>query len=377
MIIRQVDIWHLHLTFLSPIKHSLATHQGTENLVVKVSTDGPLPGYGEGVPRDFVTGETLAGSLAFLTETLVPAILNQEFASSPQLLAALAQLFRKSAGDRYPGAFCALETALLDAAGRAWGLPLRNFLGSKGKGPLIYSAVIPMGSPEQLARWFDLVKTNRMSFVKLKVGSPHDLETLKMAREILGWQVDLRVDANCAWSAPEAIRQLQEMQPYRLSAVEQPVARDDFAGLRAVGAAIGLPVIADESLCNERDARRLIELKACQIFNVRLSKCGGPLAATRIRRLAATAGLRCQLGCHVGETSILAAAGRHFALCGPELVYLEGSYAPFLFARDPVAQPVVFGPGGAARELDGPGLGIEVLEPALHELAAAHYQFTT
>ncbi len=371
-----MDIWHLRLTFLSPIQHSLATHQGTENLVVKVTTDGPQPGYGEGVPRDFVTGETLAGSLAFLAETLVPAVLNQEFTASPQLLAALAELFRETSGDRYPGAFCALETALLDAAGRAWGLPLRDFLGSKGKGRLIYSAVIPMGSPEQLARWFDLVKTNQMSFVKLKVGSPHDLETLKLARELLGWQVDLRVDANGAWSTPEAIRRLKKMQPYHISAVEQPVAKDNFAGLKAVGAAAGLPVIADESLCNEGDALRLIALKACQIFNIRLSKCGGPLAATRIRRLAAAAGLGCQLGCHVGETSILAAAGRHFALCEPELVYLEGSFAPFLFTRDPVAQTVVFGPGGGARELGGPGLGIEVLESTLHELAVGHYRFT-
>jgi len=143
-----------------------------------------------------------------------------------------------------------------------------------------------------------------------------------------------------------------------------------------VSAAAGVPIIADESLCNERDAQRLIDLNACQIFNIRLSKCGGPLAATRIRRLAAAAGLRCQLGCHVGETSILAAAGRHFAACDPELVYLEGSFAPFLFTRDPVAQAVVFGPGGTAGELTGSGLGIEVLEPALHELAVAHLQFT-
>ena len=374
MIIRQVDIWHLRLTFLSPIKHSLATHPGTDNLVVKVSTDGPLPGYGEGVPRDFVTGETLAGSLAFLTETLAPAILGQEFSSPPQLLKALQELFHQTAGEKHPGAFCALETALLDAAGRAWGLPLRDFLGTRGTGRLIYSAVIPMASPEQMARWFDLVKTKEMSFVKVKVGNPDDLETLRMARKILGWEVDLLVDANCAWSAPEAIRHIQEMQPYRISAVEQPVAKDDFAGLKAVSAAAGLPIIADESLCHERDAQRLIDLKACQIFNIRLSKCGGPLAATRIRQMAAAAGLRCQLGCHVGETSILAALGRHFAWCGPELVYLEGSFAPFLFTKDPVAQAVVFGHGGVAQQLNGPGLGIEVLEPTLHELAVAHLQ---
>ena len=103
-----------------------------------------------------------------------------------------------------------------------------------------------------------------------------------------------------------------------------------------------IPVIADESLCNEEDARRLIDLKACQIFNIRLSKCGGLGTATRIRRMAEKAGILCQLGCHVGETSILSAAGRHFALTVPHLSYVEGSFSPYLLVRDVVAQPVVF-----------------------------------
>ncbi|MCX5891894.1 MAG: dipeptide epimerase [Deltaproteobacteria bacterium] len=374
MIIRKVDIWRLHLPFLSPIKHNLATHTSSANLVVKVTADTPRPGYGEGVPRDFVTGETISASLAFLVETLIPALLGQEFSSPPQLQTALRDLFLTTAGGRCPAAFCALETAVLDAAGRAWDLPLSEFFGTRRRGSLIYSAVIPMAPREQLARLLGLVQTMAMPFVKLKVGGPDDLEVLKLARETLGWQVDIRADANCAWTATEAIRRLRELAPYRLSAVEQPVAKDDLEGLQEVGAATGLPVIADESLCNENDARRLIDLKACGIFNLRLSKCGGPGAAGRIRRLAAAAGVRCQLGCHVGETSILSAAGRHFASCGPDLVYLEGSFSPFLFARELVAQPVVFGPGGLASDLTGPGLGIEVLDQALSDFAVSHQQ---
>lgn len=375
MIIRKVDIWHLQLTFLSPIKHNLAIHQGTENLVVKVTAEGPVVGYGEGVPRTFVTGETIPGSLNFLAETLTPAVLKKEFASPPRLLESLRDLFVQTAGENHPGAFCALETALLDAAGHAWGMPLQGFFGPPDNANLVYSAVIPMAAPEQMARMLHLAKMMEMSFVKLKVGNPDDLEVLKMAREILGWQVDLRVDANCAWSASEAIHRIREMQPYRLSAVEQPVAKKDFEGLKAVSAAAGLPIIADESVCTEADARRLIDLKACHLFNVRLSKCGGPGAANRLRRLAAAAGLRCQLGCHVGETSILSAAGRQMASCGPPLVFLEGSFSPFLFAREPVTRPLVFGPGGGAQRLMGPGLGIEVDDLTLADLAVSHLQF--
>ena len=175
-----------------------------------------------------------------------------------------------------------------------------------------------------------------MRFVKLKVGTDSDLETLRLARDELGYDVDIRVDANSAWTPSEAIARLREMQPYRISAVEQPVAKADFAGLKQVSEAIQIPVIADESLCNEDDARRLIDLKACRGFNIRLSKCGGLGTATRIRQMAETAGILCQLGCHVGETSILSAAGRHFALTVPHLSYVEGSYSPYLLVRDVV-----------------------------------------
>lgn len=85
--------------------------------------------------------------------------------------------------------------------------------------------------------------------------------------------------------------------------------------------------------------------------------------------MADKAGIRCQLGCHVGETSILAAAGRHFAFGVDKLVYLEGSFSPFLLAREPVTPPVVFENGGIGGRLPGPGLGIKVRDQVLDELA--------
>jgi L-alanine-DL-glutamate epimerase-like enolase superfamily enzyme len=373
MIVKKLDIWHLKLGFQSPIKHSLATHAGSDNLVLGVTTDDGSTGYGEGVPRAFVTGEVLDDSLSYVKEVLGPAILNREFHSPRELPKALEALYRQSQSQRHPAAFCALETALLDAAGRTWNVPVSQLVGPKLRTSLEYSAVIPLVSPEQMRHLLTLVKMNRMRFVKLKVGTDSDLETLRLARDQLGFEVDLRVDANSAWTPSEAIARLREMQPYRLSAVEQPVAKDDFAGLKQVSEAVTIPVIADESLCSEEDARRLIDLKACRIFNIRLSKCGGLGAATRIRQMAEAAGILCQLGCHVGETSILSAAGRQFALTVPQLSYVEGSFSPYLLTRDVVSRPVVFSGGGIAHELPGPGLGIEVLVNALDALAVSHY----
>jgi L-alanine-DL-glutamate epimerase-like enolase superfamily enzyme len=372
MIVKKLDIWHLRLGFLSPIKHNLATHQGSDNLVLRVTTDDGMTGFGEGVPRAFVTGEVLSDSLVFLRQVLAPEILAREFPSTQALLQDLRRLYKQAQAQNHPAAFCALETALLDAAGRTWDMPVAELIGPKLRTSLEYSAVIPMMSPEQMRHLFLLVKMNHMRFVKLKVGTDSDLETLRLARDELGYDVDIRVDANSAWTPSEAIARLKEMQPYRISAVEQPVAKADFAGLKQVSEAVQIPVIADESLCNEDDARRLIDLKACRGFNIRLSKCGGLGTATRIRQMAEKAGVLCQLGCQVGETSILSAAGRHFALTVPHLSYVEGSYSPYLLARDVVVNPVVFNGGGIAYELPGPGLGIEVLSSALDEMAVSH-----
>jgi muconate cycloisomerase len=372
MIVEKLDSWHLKLGFLSPIKHNLATHEGSDNIVLGVTTGDAITGFGEGVPRAFVTGEVLSDSLVFLHQVLAPAILTRDFPSPGALVKALGDLYQHVQAQRHPAAFCALETALLDAAGQTWNMPVAELIGPKLRTTLEYSAVIPMLSPEKMGQLFQLVKGIGMRFIKLKVGTDDDLSTLRLARDELGYEVDIRVDANSAWTPAEAIARLREMQPYRISAVEQPVAKADFAGLKQVSDAVQIPVIADESLCNEDDARRLIDLKACQGFNIRLSKCGGLGTATRIRQMAEKAGVFCQLGCQVGETSILAAAGRHFALTVPHLSYLEGSYAPYLLARDVVVNPVVFNGGGLACELPGPGLGIEVLLSTLDELAVSH-----
>jgi L-alanine-DL-glutamate epimerase-like enolase superfamily enzyme len=371
MIIKKVDIWHLNCKFRYPFKHKLATHTGSDNVVVRLTTDAGVTGFGEGVPRDFVTGESLGTSLAFLKENLAPAILSFPPVSPANLFPSLGLLQEKSVAATSPGAFCALETALLDAAGHTWGQPLATLIGAQTSESVTYSAVLPLGAGPQLSQFLQLVRSQGLHYVKLKVGEDNDLETLSQARQVLGEEVDLRVDANGAWTAAEAVDRIRAMAPFRLSAVEQPVPKDDFEGLRQVQEEVDLPIMADESVCTLHDARRLIHLKACHMFNLRLSKMGGITSAMRIKEEAAAAGIRCQLGCHVGETSILAAAGRHFALTQGPLAFLEGSFAPFLLTRDPVDEPVAFSRGGVGLPLPGPGLGVRVMEETLDEMAVS------
>jgi muconate cycloisomerase len=210
-----------------------------------------------------------------------------------------------------------------------------------------------------------------MPFVKIKVGNKRDTEVLSLAREILGHKVEIRVDANGAWSFEEAKERISAMMAYGISAVEQPVPKEDILGLGRLSEQVEIPIIADESLCLERDAKKLASLDACQIFNLRLSKCGGILAAIRLYEIGRNKAIAAQLGCQVGETGILSAAGRQLA-ANRKFLYLEGSYSSYLLKDDIVIEPVEFGPGGVAQLLAGHGLGVSVNEEKLQRLAVMH-----
>jgi muconate cycloisomerase len=370
MRLKQIDLYRLQIQLSVPFKHNITNRTYTENLVVKVTTDEGLVGYGEGIPRQYVTGETFETSLRFLLDYLIPRISGFEFSGPADLAEALSLLAPMEKRAQTPAAYCALELAILDAVGKSLRQSLADMLGGAYE-PLIYSTVIPMLNRPIFKLALNVFRDLKIPFVKIKVGNRDDLELLALARKVLGKKVDLRVDANGAWSAEEAEERIAAMMAYGISAVEQPVAKNDIQGLSKVAQRVLVPVIADESICSEEDALQLASLGACQVFNIRLSKCGGLLAAARIYEIARSKGIGAQLGCQVGETGILAAAGRHFAVSRP-LLYLEGSYSKYLLEEDIVNEPVEFARGGVAKRLEGPGLGVSVNQKALQRLSVLH-----
>jgi len=370
MWLKKIDLYLLQIQLCMPIKHYLAERTHSENLVVKVVTDSGVVGFGEGIARQYVTGEVMEASLRFLQDHLIPQLNGFHPSGPSELIEALAELLSEDNRAQAPAACCALELAILDAAGKTWSQSVAQMLGG-GDQPLIYSAVIPMMSPPSFHRLLQVIRDMEMSFVKIKVGNERDTEVLSLAREILGHEVDLRVDANGAWSSEEAQKRIAAMMAYGISAVEQPVPKEDIQGLKLLSEQVEIPIIADESLCLERDAKKLTSLDACQVFNLRLSKCGGILAANRLYEIARKKEIAAQLGCQVGETGILSAAGRQLA-SSRKLLYLEGSYSSYLLQDDIVNEPVEFGPGGVAQPLAGHGLGVSVNEETLQRLAVTH-----
>jgi muconate cycloisomerase len=211
----------------------------------------------------------------------------------------------------------------------------------------------------------------QLGSVKLKVGQSlaEDVEVLTVARSTLGEACSLRVDANCAWTADEALERLAAFAPFRLDGLEQPLAAADVDGMAWLTARSAVPIIADESLVSLNDAERLVATRACHLFNIRISKCGGLLQSLRIADLGARAGIGCMLGAQVGETALLSAAGRHFGTRVLDVRHFEGSFGTLLLEQDVAEDALTFGRGGEAFAIEGPGLGVEVDEQRLRAFA--------
>jgi L-alanine-DL-glutamate epimerase-like enolase superfamily enzyme len=204
--------------------------------------------------------------------------------------------------------------------------------------------------------------------VKVGIASQDDVARLRSIRKRVGAGMELRVDANEAWPAAEAVRRIQALEPFGISSVEQPSPHAELAALAEVRRQVRTPLMLDESLCGMVDAERAIAVGACDLFNLRLSKCGGFIPTLRLAQFAKAHGLTCQLGCQVGETAVLTTAGRHFSASVGGLRFLEGSYDRHLVREALGTRDFTFGWGGWAPALPGPGLGVTIDPRALERV---------
>ncbi|MCS7160983.1 MAG: enolase C-terminal domain-like protein, partial [Gemmatales bacterium] len=344
--------------------------------------DGTV-GYGEGAPREYVTGESVADAPRWFQNRKLHRFLSflrpRSFAEAVEAIAELPWEYPADDERQCRGnaARCALELALLDAYGRYFRQPLSRATAVitpelyQPRSEVRYSGVITGADGWKLKAAALAMRAYGFRDVKVKVGmaGANDGARLRTVRRWCGWGVGLRVDANEAWSPTEVLPRLAELQPFGLLAVEQPVRHADRAVLRKVRQELRLPIMLDESLCSFTDAKRAVAEETCDLFNLRLSKCGGFIPTLLLARFARQHGLGYQLGCQVGESAILSAAGRHFACSVAGVRWCEGSYDRFLLRDNLSRVNLTFGWGGWAPALQGAGLGIAVSSDSLRRLS--------
>jgi len=371
-----VEILPLHIPFLRSFDHAKMSRTRSDAVIVRVRGSEGLCGYGEALPRPYVTGEDVDTMVTMLRSTLAPEVLKLNFDSGMAVLDQIQRLTAKWARAQssaskvvaWNATLCAVELALLDWAFKRAGQSLAEWL-VPAREQVVYTGIIDATDPATAQELAARYATAKFTNLKVKVGIGDDLQRMEAVRKAAGEQMDIRVDANGAWDAPHAISALKALQPFGIEAVEQPVSASDWSGMRRIREELRIPVIADESLITLSDAAKLIQEEACDVFNIRVSKCGGLFASKAIAELGLAAGMKVQIGAQVGETSLLSAASRHLAAHLPQVQYVEGAFGTHLLSEDITPEPVMFGYEGRGDLLLGEGLGVVVDDNVLERLA--------
>ncbi len=371
MKIHSIDIYALSIPFVTPYRLSRIYGTVTDNqsIVIRIRTDDGLSGWGEANPLPPFTEETPAGVFNLLEGTLGPALVGADAGNIARC--------RRAVDECVPGnptAKGALDMALHDLAGKAAGRPVHALLGGSLADDLPVLWPIGSGTPEEDRRVVEARAAEGFRSFMVKMGAqPVEREIRRVAALTERFHPEIRfiVDANQGWSQSEALRFVDGANRYPLALIEQPVDRNDIAGLARVRAASLAPVSADESVFSPVEAAALARAGAVDALSLKVSKNGGIAPARDIAVLAAANGMTCLMNSML-ECGVTQAASLQLGCTLGNLVDCGHAYMSTLRLTDDFTDFGALVTDGRVRVLDEPGLGIAVDEAKVAALALRH-----
>ncbi|MFD2210314.1 mandelate racemase/muconate lactonizing enzyme family protein [Virgibacillus halophilus] len=361
MKITKIDINYIELPLKEPFIISYASYDTMPAVITKVYTDVGIIGFGESIPDEHVTGESVHSVFAALKHQLIPVIMGKDPRNIQGIHDAMdKQLVRNGA------AKAAIDIACYDILGKYSNLPIYSLLGGRKEQQPTIPKVLSILDPEVLARQAKAAVKEGYEEIKMKLGTDQykDIQRVKAVRDAVGERIKIRVDINQGWgSVQKATQMMQALEPYGVSWVEQPISQGSLSMFRSLKENSSLPLMADESLITAQDLRTLAEHRSVDYINIKLMKSGGIFPSQKLATQAELFGIQCQIGSMV-ESSIGSAAGFHVALSRPNIVSTELS-GPTKFTKDigdlTYSLPYV-------HITDKPGLGVVVNEDVLEDL---------
>ncbi|GHF43321.1 enolase C-terminal domain-like protein [Seohaeicola zhoushanensis] len=335
-IISGMEVWHCALPVVGRRDHGIGSVGGSvEVIVLRLTTEGGLEGWGEASPWVVFTGSPEA-SYAALNRYLRPLVIGRRV-SDRQAIMDLA----RRAVVHCTEAKAALETALLDLAGKLAGQPVWALLGGQDPQPIPLSC--SMANPDFAADRALLARleADGVGLVKLKTGFKGHAFDMERLDYIRGHHPGLRirVDYNQGLTREEAMAQVPEVARFAPDFIEQPVAAGDWATMAELRGLIEMPLLADESVFGPEDMARAIEAGICDGVSVKIMKTGGLTRAQSVARMAVEAGLLAYGG-DMFETGIAHLAGAHMIAATPEITLgCEFYQATYFLAEDLLAEP--------------------------------------
>lgn len=320
-------------------------------VLLKLETNTDHVGYGEGRPSPRVTGESIESITAFLE-----SVKDDLIGRSPYEFERVHKLMDKNSRGN-SAAKAAVDIAMHDLCAKGAKLPLYRYLG--GDSPVVISDMsVGIDEPAKMADLAKKYVNEGFDILKIKVGrnSKDDVEAIRLIRQAVGENVELRIDANQGWSLKEALRTLEAMEEYNVEEVEQPVQMHLIDDLRYLKQHAKQVVMADESVLSPIDAMRLVKTEAVDMINIKLMKSAGIYPALRINAIAEAAGLNCMVGC-MNESRIGISAGAALAASQDNITYadLDGH---LILEEVEGLQSTFMQQGGKIILSEEPGLGI-------------------
>ncbi|HXV12766.1 MAG TPA: dipeptide epimerase [Candidatus Krumholzibacteria bacterium] len=356
-----VDVWPVDVPLDDPFIISRGRLSAAECAFVRVRLSGGDAGYGEIAPFAALTGETRDGSMAD-ARRLAASLAGRSASQWRELSASLEALAPES-----PAARAGLECALVDALARARGAPLHALWSHvEGARPDVRvretDMTLPMLDDARVAElaqgWYE----RGFRVLKLKVGDPDVDKDLARVDSLARRYPDVSfvLDANQGYDRARARAFVDALRawPGRVRLVEQPLSRDDLAGMAELRTLSTVPIVADESVFTLSDVHSVIAARAADVVNLKIMKSG--LAQTiEIARAARAAGLGLMIG---GMMETRLAMGVSFSLVlglgGIDHLDLD---TPLLMSDDPWVGGYAYD-GPRLLPCDEPGLGMQPRE---------------
>lgn len=362
MTIREITIYQSPIKLKEPFVISLGSFDYALNVVVVIKTDNDITGFGECSPFMTINGESMD------TCFIVAQYLAKKLVGKNPLDIAVCSSSMDAVIYGNSSIKSAFDMALYDIASQHAGLPLYKFLGGNNEKKLITDYTVSIGEVDKMVEDAIEIKNNGFQVIKVKLGGSKekDVERIKRIRDAVGATIPIRIDANQGWNAADAIEILNELKSYNIQHCEEPVARWNFMELPAIRKESPIEIMSDESLCDEHDAKRLIDLQACDLFNIKLGKSSGIFKALKIIQLAEQANINIQVGGFL-ESRLGFTAAAHLALTSKNIIHCDFD-TPLMFVEDPVIGGITYNQKGEISIPEKPGLGAAMDENYLQRL---------
>lgn len=276
MRLTRIELRIVRLPLIRPFETSTSRKDSIQHILVRVEAENGIEGWGEcASPADpYYCPETTETCWHILRDILVPSVIGKDWATIDDLIA----LFGPIKGNGFARA--GLEMACWDLLARSEGMSLAAMLG--GTRTEIESGV-SLGIERDTGRLFALIEQyleEGYRRIKLKIKPGHDVDVVRRVRDRFG-DIPLQVDANSAYTLAD-IDHLKSLDDFGLLLIEQPLAHDDIIDHARLQAVMNTPICLDESIHSVDDARKAIEMDACRVINIKVSRVGGLREAKRI-----------------------------------------------------------------------------------------------